>query len=154
MAEPVQPGAANLIGQRRPDFTHTDLDGKPVSAATFDGQVLLVNFWATWCAPCVDEMPMLSGIQENFQPLGFSVVGIALDDPGRADSFARELGVSYPVLVGEADVVMTGRRYGNASGMLPYSVLIDAEGVVRWAQLGALDEAELRSQIDRLIASP
>ena len=139
------------VGAIRPDFTHKDLDGRPVSAAEFDGGVLLVNFWATWCKPCVEEMPMLSRLQDDLAGQGFRVVGIALDEPGRAAEFAAEMELSYPVLVGEADVVITNRRYGNASGMLPYSVLVDAQGVVRWTSLGALEASELERRVRGLL---
>jgi thiol-disulfide isomerase/thioredoxin len=136
-------GVGALVGQARPDFRHADLDGRVREAADFDGSLTLVNFWATWCAPCVEEMPMLSELQEAYRGRGLRVVGIALDERERAARFARELGLSYPVLLGEADVVVTSRRFGNSSGMLPYSVLIDTNGVIRWVRLGALERAEL-----------
>jgi peroxiredoxin len=144
-------GTAQVMGRERPDFTHPDPDGRMVSAADFDGQVLLVNFWATWCKPCVDEMPMLSQLQDELGDRGFRVAGIALDDPVRAAAFAEDMGLSYPILVGGADVVVTGRRYGNTTGMLPYSVLIDTQGVVRWTKLGALEKEELERQVHDLL---
>ena len=139
-----------LIGQHRPEFNHRDLNGKMVSPANFEGKVLLVNFWATWCAPCVEEMPMLSELQEGKSGGDLQVIGIAIDDPARAAGFARDMGLSYPVLLGEADVVITGKRYGNDSGMLPFSVLIDKQGVVRWTHLGALDFEDLGREIKNL----
>ena len=134
---------ANPVGMYRPDFEHADLDGRQVSAANFDGKVVLVNFWASWCEPCVEEMPMLSRLQEEYKALGLQVLGIALDDEGHAATFASELSLSYPVLLGDTDVVVTSRRYGNATGMLPYSVLIDRKGVLRWSRLGVLEEEAL-----------
>jgi peroxiredoxin len=148
---PQTPAPEDLLGQRRPDFSHRDPAGQPVSAADFDGNALLVNFWATWCTPCVEEMPMLSELQHEFGPLGLQVVGIALDDAERAAAFAAELGLSYPVLVGGPDVVITGRRYGNRSGMLPFSVLTDRQGTVRWSHLGALDREDLTHQLESLL---
>ncbi|MBT8049369.1 MAG: TlpA family protein disulfide reductase [Xanthomonadales bacterium] len=141
------PDIDGLLGQRRPDFTLNDTQGNPVSASDFDGTIWLANFWATWCAPCVEEMPMLSQLHKGHGEYGFKVVGIALDDPERATQFAAELEVTYTVLVGKTDVVLTGRRFGNATGMLPFSVLVDASGVIRWAHLGALSREELRRQI-------
>jgi peroxiredoxin len=143
------PAPEDLIGQRRPDFRLADAKGQYRSAEQFDGQVLLVNFWATWCTPCVEEMPMLSQLHRDLAGQGFAVVGIALDDPGRAQEFARELELSYPALFGLADAMLVGRRYGNRAGMLPYSVLVDASGIIRWTRLGALD----RSQIEAELAS-
>ena len=140
----------DLLGELRPDFTLNDVNGMSVSASDFDGAAWLVNFWATWCKPCVEEMPMLSRLQQDYSDRGFRVVGIALDDPQRASDFAAGLEIEYTVLVGRTDVVLTGRRFGNATGMLPFSVLVDADGIVRWAHLGALSRDELQHQIDLL----
>ncbi len=145
---PSAPG--ELLGQRRPDFAHRDAAGQVRSAGEFDGRPLLLNFWATWCAPCVEEMPMLSELQRAHAASGLQVVGIALDDAERAAAFAAELDLAYPVLLGEVDVVLTGRRYGNRSGMLPFTVLVDAAGTVRWARLGALERAEVERELAAL----
>jgi len=139
--------ADDLLGQRRPDFTLSDSNGAPVSASNFEGDVWLVNFWATWCAPCVEEMPMLSRLQQEYAGQGVKIVGIALDDAERASQFASDMAINYPILVGQADVVVTGRRYGNNTGMLPFSVLIDTQGIIRWTHLGPLTREELEHQI-------
>lgn len=151
--EATTAGFQELLGQKRPDFSHLDSAGEPVSAADHDGKVLLLNFWASWCVPCVEEMPMLSRLQEAYSAQGLRVLGIALDDPERATAFAKEMALSYPVLVGGADVVVTGRRYGNSSGMLPFSVLIDREGVIRWTHLGLLESEKLEQQIQTILRS-
>ena len=150
-AAPVAGSApADLLGQHRPDFEHRDAQGTTVSAADFDGRPLLLNFWATWCAPCVEEMPMLSELQDDWSGRGLQVVGIALDDAERARNFADEMGIRYPVLVGETDVVLTGQRYGNRSGLLPFSVLVDRDGTIRWTHLGALDRTDLERELHAL----
>jgi len=141
----------DVVGQPRPAFTLADGEGVPVAVERYDGRLVLVNFWATWCAPCVEEMPMLSELQRQHDKSKFQIVGIAIDDPVKAADFARELGVEYPVLYGTADAVLVGRQYGNRDGLLPYSVLIDQQGTVRWAHLGALDPDELASQIAALL---
>jgi DNA polymerase-1 len=89
--------AEELIGSRRPDFTLRDATGADIRASDFGGQVLLLNFWASWCAPCVEEMPMLSDLQRDHADRGLRVVGIALDDPGRAQAFAQDLALDYPL---------------------------------------------------------
>ena len=94
---------------------------------------------------------MLSDLQLNFANRGLQVVGIALDDPHKAGDFAEQLGIAYPVLVGTTDAILVGRRFGNRAGMLPYSVLVDSDGIVRWAYLGALDKQELETQIQSLL---
>lgn len=144
------PRATDLVGQRRPDFVLSDTGGDRVSASDFDGQALLLNFWASWCKPCVDEMPMLSRLQQDHDASQFRVLGIALDDPERAKEFASDLDLAYPVLVGQTDVVLTGRRYGNHTGMLPFSVLVDRSGTIRWTHLGSLNRNDLEIEIERL----
>ena len=81
----------DMIGQVRPEFTLADTQGNPVSISSFDDQVVLINFWATWCAPCVEEMPMLSEFHQKYGDEGFQIVGIALDDPQEAADFAAEV---------------------------------------------------------------
>jgi len=148
---PPVPEATGLVGQPRPPFTLGDTEGRQVSVAEFDGQVLLINFWATWCTPCRAEMPMLVQVQDRYAAEGLSVVGIALDDVQQARDFARDLGVSYTVLVGGADVMAAGVVYGNRAGMLPYTVLIDREGIVRWTHLGELEREELEERLQALL---
>lgn len=145
---PVQ--SDRLVGVRRPGFNLTDLDGNRVSADDFDGQAWLVNFWATWCSPCVEEMPMLNGLHEKFRARGLNVVGIAVDDPEKARAFAADLSIGYPILVGLTDTALVAREFGNRGGMLPYTVLVDAQGTIRWTHLGALVEEDLERQINQL----
>jgi peroxiredoxin len=140
----------DLVGRSRPDFTLRDIQGVPVSMEAFRDQVVLINFWATWCTPCVEEMPMLSRLQEQFADQRMQVVGIALDDPQKAGDFASQLEIGYPILVGTTDAILVGRQFGNRAGMLPYSVLVDREGVIQWTHLGALERQELETQIRAL----
>lgn len=139
-----------LVGQRRPDFELSGADGQPVTAADFDGRAVLLNFWATWCTPCVEEMPMLARLRADHADRGLQVVGIAVDEPERARAFAADLGLDYPLAFGAGEAMLIGRRYGNASGMLPYSVLVDADGIVRWTHLGALSREQLEQRLSEL----
>lgn len=148
-AQPA-PQADQVLGRPRPDFTLRDASGTAVSAGDFDGKVLLLNFWASWCAPCVEEMPLLADLQREFAGRGLQVVGIAVDDPQRAQAFAEHLALGYPLLFGMADAMGAGRRYGNRSGMLPYSVLVDDRGIVRWTHLGALSREDLETRLAEL----
>ena len=150
LATRAAPLAEDLLGQQRPDFTLRDRNGDPVSASDFDGKVLLVNFWASWCKPCVEEMPMLSDLQRDHAAHSLQVIGIALDDPQRAQAFAADLALEYPLLFGLADAALVGRRYGNREGMLPYSVLVDGRGIIRWTRLGALTRDELEARLAEL----
>jgi peroxiredoxin len=143
--------AADLIGMKRPEYTLGSSTGEYVSADKFDGEVVLLNFWATWCKPCREEMPMLVRVNSDYQGKGFQVVGVALDDVQQAREFASELGVDYTILVGSTDVMAMVSLYGNRSGVLPYSVLIDREGIIRWAHVGIIDELILTEQIESLL---
>ncbi|QOC22958.1 TlpA family protein disulfide reductase [Wenzhouxiangella sp. AB-CW3] len=130
------------VGDPRPDFRHATLDGDWLEATDFDGLPMLVNFWATWCAPCRREMPVLQAASE--QHAGeLSVVGLALDDPDPVRDFLEELGIDYPVAVGEADVMRTQRAWGNSAGVLPYTVLVDAGGTIQWQHYGEVTAEEL-----------
>lgn len=94
---------------------------------------------------------MLSEMSSGFAAQGLAVLGVAIDDPEKARAFARELAVTYPVAVGTTETASAGRAYGNRSGMLPFSVLIDREGIVRWTRLGALDREDLLQRIRPLL---
>lgn len=133
----------NLIGNYRPDFELGNQSGELVTPDDFTGKTLLINFWATWCAPCREEMPMLVELQSQYGDAGLQVLGIALDEVEKVREFVQEFGISYPNLVGMMDVMETNSNYGNTSGALPYSVLVDADGIIRWQYSGALQHDEL-----------
>jgi thiol-disulfide isomerase/thioredoxin len=146
-AEPVPASRLSadsiLVGEQRPDFRHGSHTGEFVNASDFAGKTLLINFWATWCAPCRQEMPMLMDLQNEFGPSGLQVIGIALDDVQNVRDFVYRYGISYPVLVGGADVFETSAAYGNVDGVLPYSVLVDKEGYVRWQWIGEIQRGDV-----------
>jgi thiol-disulfide isomerase/thioredoxin len=147
----LEPSASSLVGSARPDFILGSGTGEQISASSFDGSVTLVNFWATWCAPCREEMPMLVELHKAYAPSGFQVVGVAIDDVQQARDFAAELGVDYTILVGSIDVMTMAQSYGNLSGVLPYSVLIGRDGVVRWTHMGVLEKVDLTRRIRELL---
>jgi peroxiredoxin len=95
----------------------------------------------------VEEMPMLAELQADHAAAGLQVVGIAVDEPEPAQVFADGLGLDYPLLFGVGEAMLIARRYGNASGMLPYTVLVDSDGVVRWTYLGALQRAQVEDRL-------
>ena len=108
-----------------PDFTLTDLEGKPLQLTAFRGKVVLLDFWATWCAPCKIEVPHLVALQKKYGPEGLQIVGISMDDdPAPVKVFAQEFSISYPVVLGNAELA---RSYGGVLG-LPVAFLIDRDG--------------------------
>lgn len=136
----------NVLHRPRPEFTLPDLDGRPRQPAEWDGKVLVVNFWATWCAPCREEIPLLIDLERR-RP-GVRVVGIAVDRPEAARAFAAELGIGYPILLDDLRG-STMRRYGNRIGALPFTVITGRDGIVAYVRLGELEAAEL----DRVTAA-
>jgi thiol-disulfide isomerase/thioredoxin len=127
-----------------------DLSGKPQSLAQWKGKPLLVNFWASWCAPCVQEMPELSALAAKDGGKHFNVIGIGIDSPSNLVQFTQKTKVSYPLYVGGMGATDLARGLGNANGGLPYTVLIGADGQVRKTYLGKLKFDQLRADLAKL----
>lgn len=142
---PANQGAGNLYGQ-----SLNDLTGKPQSLAKFKGKPLLVNFWASWCAPCVSEMPELSALAAKDGGKRFNVIGIGIDSPGNLAEFTNKVKISYPVYVGGMGGTDLARALGNANGGLPFTVLIGADGQVRKTYLGRLKFDQLQADLAKL----
>ena len=112
----------------RPNFTLLDLNGTPRSISDWDGKVVLVNFWATWCPPCVRELPALIKLSETYQDKDLIIVGIALDNKQDVIDFIKPMNLKYPVLLGEQKGIKLTQEFGNHLGILPYTVIIDRSG--------------------------
>ena len=125
-------------------YSINGLDGVAHTLAEWQGKVLVVNFWATWCTPCREEIPLFVELQDQYSEQGLQFIGIAIDEPEAVRDFADEFGVDYPMLVGEHDVMEFGVVLGNHAGTLPYSAIIDRQGRIVSRKHGALqrDEAE------------
>jgi peroxiredoxin len=136
--------ATGIVGTRRPDFSLPDLDGVRRNVGEWDGKVLAVNFWATWCPPCRIEIPEFVALQQKYADRGVQFVGVALEQPEPVRRFVAKHQVNYPVLVGEMDVIRIAESYGNRVGALPYTVIIGRDGRVAFVQAGPLpaDRAE------------
>lgn len=134
--------AGAAVGDPHPGFSHASLDGGTIEASDFEGRPFLVNFWATWCAPCRREMPVLQEAGERHAD-SLAIIGLALDDAGPVSEFVDELGIEYPIAAGSDDVMRTQRAWGNSSGALPYTVLVDGEGAIRWQHYGEVSQEEL-----------
>jgi len=127
-----------------PEFTLRGLDGRPHALpTTWTGRPLLVNVWASWCAPCVHEMPELQRFAASQGSNGVQVVGIALDDADAVRAFLRRVPVAYPILLDAPGAADGGVRLGNPKGVLPYSVLISADGVLLKQRIGPFAAGEL-----------
>ena len=122
-------------------------DGKTVDTAQWQGKVLVVNFWASWCPPCVEEMPTLDKLQQEFLKQKVLFVGIGIDTPSNIRQFLETTLVSYPIVMGGLQGSQIGKALGNSQGALPYTVVINAKGQVTNTKLGKINEDELRKQI-------
>lgn len=128
-----------------------DLKGGVQPLAQWRGQVLVVNFWATWCAPCREEIPGFVRLQQRYGARGLTFVGIAIDQPDKVAGFAREFRINYPLLVGGADTLELLRQVGNRAGVLPYTLVIDREGKLVAREPGGLKEARLEGILQPLL---
>lgn len=137
--------------RQRPAFTLGDLDGERRAVAEWDGQVLLLNFWATWCPPCRVEIPELITLQQEYGRRGLQVVGIAIDDPQATADFVQETGLNYPILTGQQDALQVAVAYGNAIGALPYTVVVDRGGGIAYTREGELDRRAAEAVIVSLL---
>lgn len=136
-------------GQDVRDYALPDLSGRSTRLARWQGKVLLLNFWASWCGPCRAEMPMLARMQRAHADDGLQIVGIAMEQPEATKAFLRALDVDYPILVGiDADPIPT-TSFGDTAGALPYSVLVSPSGRIITSHLGVLDPGTVTAWLAR-----
>lgn len=119
------------------------LDGRAQALAQWDGRLLLLNFWASWCAPCIEEMPLLDRFQQRHAMRGLQVVGIASDGAESTREFLAEHPVQYPILVDDPELGDLSRELGNRHGVLPYSLLIGRDGRILARHAGNFSEDSL-----------
>jgi thiol-disulfide isomerase/thioredoxin len=133
-----------LIGQPVPALTLTDLEGQPHSLTRFGGRRMMFNFWASWCVPCLQEMPALATAQKKFGKNTPIVVGIAMDDAKHVRPFLAAHPVNYPILMGQLTSPSTSLLMGDEGEVLPFSVLVGADGRILATHAGPLDSAQLQ----------
>lgn len=119
-----------VIPAQLPDFSLNDLSGKPTSIMSWSGKSLVINFWATWCAPCRREIPLLKTLAGDWAGRDLKVVGIALDDADKVRQFAEQLKIDYPVLTGEEGAMEAAAKFGMESPGLPFTVFTDRRGEI------------------------
>jgi cytochrome c biogenesis protein CcmG/thiol:disulfide interchange protein DsbE len=142
---------ATKVGEVAPDFTRTDFANKPLRLSDHRGKLVLLNFWATWCPPCREEMPLFSRWHRELEVKGLQVIGVSMDDDAAmAKEFLVEYPVAYPVVMGDVKLAET---FGGVLG-LPLSYLIDAQGRVVARYQGEADLARMEAKIRELLAQP
>src|SRR5689334_1797690 len=136
-------------GTQAPDFTLTTLDGKSVKLSDYRGKAVLINFWATWCAPCKIEMPWFVELYQQYKPKGFEIVGIAMDDSGQKEisDFVKEMKVNYTILQGTEKV---GDDYGGVQFM-PETFILDRNGKIVKTIFGLHSESDFEDGIKQAL---
>lgn len=134
-SESVRPA---VIPEFRPDVTLVDRDGRPRALSEWDGKPLIINFWATWCAPCRREIPMLNALAGDEQYAGFEIIGIAIDFREDVLKYLEKMPIDYTVLIGEQDGLTAARAFGMESIGLPFTAFTDRQGRIATIHVGEL----------------
>jgi peroxiredoxin len=146
-------GLPDLRGKRAPEFNLRTVDGKKVSLSDYKGKAVLINFWATWCAPCKIEMPWLVALRSQYAPQGFEILGVNEDDAGtpraKLAKFGQEQGLNYPLLVGDDAM---SRKYGGVE-FLPTSYFVGRDGKIVAETAGLVSKSEVEASIKKALAA-
>ncbi|WP_083444764.1 TlpA family protein disulfide reductase [Herbaspirillum rhizosphaerae] len=140
---PEAKAVANLFAQTMPDVA-----GKPQALSQWKGKPVIINFWATWCAPCVEEMPELAALQAEVAPV--QIIGIGVDSQENIAQFAEKFHIYYPLYVAGTGATDLLRQFGNQAGGLPFTVLVGLDGNLKKVYLGRLNFDELRRDLASL----
>ena len=127
--------------------TFDDEGGRQQSLGQFQGKLVVVNFWATWCAPCREEMPAFARLQARWGARGVQFVGLANEDPAKVHPFGKSLGINYPLWTGGDNVGELSRRLGNRLGVLPHTAILGPDGEVLESRVGPYSEADLELRL-------
>jgi cytochrome c biogenesis protein CcmG/thiol:disulfide interchange protein DsbE len=143
--------AAAAPAATAPDFRRDDLAGRPVRLSDYRGKVVLLDFWATWCAPCLEEMPTFVRWQKQYGPARLQVIGVSMDDEAQpVQRFIKKTPVGYPIIMGDTELE---KLYGGVLG-LPLTYLIDVHGHIAARYLGDTDLSAMEARIRELLARP
>ncbi len=146
--EPVQNNNP-ATGLQRAEFSAADLNGQLRNINEWDGQLIFLNFWATWCPPCKKEIPDFIELQKAYGDQGLQFIGIAIDNENAVAEFSENIGINYPTLVVEADGITLAKRYGNTIGALPYTVIINRDGEISHTIVGELSKIRAKELMEK-----
>jgi peroxiredoxin len=124
-------------------YSLTDLNGQQQSLDKWQGKVLLVNYWATWCPPCIEEIPLFIQLKDRFSAAGLEIIGISIDEDHKAREFSEKMKINYSLLSGQANGMAMMTSMGNRNGGLPFSVMFDRDRKIVHRKTGAFSHEEL-----------
>jgi thiol-disulfide isomerase/thioredoxin len=128
-----------------------DVSGKAQNLGQWQRDLLVINFWATWCAPCKEEMPLLADLQQKYAKNGVQFVGVAADSSVNVANFAQKIPLGYPLLPDESRAIEFSKRLGNRLGLLPHTVVVTPGGEVVYSKLGVVKEAEFEAILQQFM---
>lgn len=136
------------------ELLHSELrapDQSLISTKAWQNKVLVINFWASWCPPCVEEMPLFVRYQDSYASKNVLFVGIGIDSPSNIREFLTKTPVNYPIVLGGLEGSQWAKNFGNPTGGLPFTLIINAKGQILKTKLGKMTEDELKSALDSAI---
>jgi thiol-disulfide isomerase/thioredoxin len=148
LAQTRQASQASASGLWQLSFP--DIAGQAQPLSQWRGEVLVLNFWATWCAPCREEMPDFAALRVQYRPHGVEFVGLAIDNPAPVAQFLQRLPVDYPILIGGGAAHTLARELGNPDGALPYTIVLDRNGNIVLTHRGRLARGTLDSTLRKI----
>ncbi|WP_428608516.1 TlpA family protein disulfide reductase [Sedimenticola sp.] len=134
-----------------PAFSFANLDGEQQNSRIWQGKVIVVNYWATWCPPCRKEMPLFVETQTRYADQGVQFVGIAIDDPHMVQDFVDVYDINFPILIGNAEAIKLSNRMGNRFDSLPFTAIFDRQGKTRFIQAGEMSRRVLEQELAPLL---
>jgi thiol-disulfide isomerase/thioredoxin len=143
--------STDAVHEVLPEFSYADLRGQERTRREWPDKILVVNFWASWCPPCREEMPLFVELQQEYGSDGVQFVGIAIDDPEPVQAFVDELALNYPTLLGDMAAVELSRRLGNRFGGLPFTIVTRPDGRIVLRHSGELRRERLEPLLQSLL---
>ncbi|MDT4288104.1 TlpA disulfide reductase family protein [Methylomonas sp. MO1] len=135
------------------NFSLPDLTDTPQSVTQWQGKILIINFWATWCPPCLKEIPEFIKLQDEYKDQGVQFVGIAIEEKQPVEDYLKRIKINYPVLIGGEGATMLAQQLGNVINTVPFTVIINQQGQIVHHQLGELTREKVLEVIDPLLTA-
>ncbi len=129
------------------DFSLPGLDDEKLKLSDWHGKIIVLNFWATWCPPCIREIPLLVKMQTIWQDQGVQFVGVAIDDKDKVQQFIQDQAINYPIMLGQMETIEIAKQMGNSHDVLPYTVIINREGSIIKTRAGEVTQTMLNDVI-------